>query len=282
MSHKATKWIADIAPETLTHGEFRILFHLCDCHNPSMGCFPSQKYLRDVTGMSNGGLNKALAALEEKRLIRRERKHDAVLKQRLATHYLLGFEIDRAQEPTPLSGDGAISTFDGEPSPLSQQSHLHRGGVTIKEEPVKEPVKEPCADGAQDRNFEKTLGTFLKVYPRHGDRGRTEDALRAALGAGADPDQIIAAAKAYAVEQKGNAPRFIAYSENWLEQKRWDRHRIPADPRADPSAVAELRAKNIRAGREWAVRDVSASYARDLIAQGLVTAEQCRGAGISL
>jgi len=30
------------------------------------------------------------------------------------------------------------------------------------------------------------------------------------------------------------------------------------------------------------VRDVSASYARDLIAQGLVTAEQCRGAGISL
>ena len=109
MSDKVTKWITDIAPETLTHGEFQILFHLCDFHNPSMGCFPSQKYLRDVTGMSNGGLNKALAALEEKRLIRRDLKHDLVLQQRLATRYLLGFEIDPTQEPTPLSGDGAIS-----------------------------------------------------------------------------------------------------------------------------------------------------------------------------
>ena len=64
MSHAATHWLATVPPNDMTHGEFRVLFHLCDCHNASMGCFPKQTYLRDHTGLSNGGLNKALGELE--------------------------------------------------------------------------------------------------------------------------------------------------------------------------------------------------------------------------
>jgi hypothetical protein len=54
-----------------------------------------------------------------------------------------------------------------------------------------------------------------------GDAEKTEDALRTALGEGADPQEVLAGAKAYAVEQEGNKPRYILYSENWLKQKRW-------------------------------------------------------------
>ena len=54
MSHKATNWLASLDPGLLGHSEFRVLFHLCDCHNPSQGCFPTQSYLMAQTGASNG------------------------------------------------------------------------------------------------------------------------------------------------------------------------------------------------------------------------------------
>jgi DNA-binding transcriptional MocR family regulator len=126
MSHKATNWLASLTPTEMTHGEFRVLFHLCDCHNPSQGCFPSQSYLRDHTGLSNGGLNKALGNLEDKGLIRREQRNNPKNRQRLPSLYILGFEMKAPQGPTPLRwrggqlhlSGGAISTFRGGPSPL--------------------------------------------------------------------------------------------------------------------------------------------------------------------
>ena len=60
MSHKATNWLSGIPAKELSSSEFRVLFFLCDCHNPSLGCFPTQAYLIDVCGISNGTLNNAL------------------------------------------------------------------------------------------------------------------------------------------------------------------------------------------------------------------------------
>lgn len=154
MSHKATTWLSTLGPDALSHGEFRVLFHLADCHNPSEGCFPKQSYLIKMTGLSNGGLNKALSIMEGKGLIRRHRTVDNETKRRRPTHYILGFEFDDPQEPSPLSGDGksgkpsplsgdgAISTGSAKPSPLGARSHLHSSGDI---EPVIEPVREPRA-----------------------------------------------------------------------------------------------------------------------------------------
>jgi len=68
MSHKASNWLATIPAEAINAGAFRVLFHLCDAHNslrdPETACFPSQERLRAATGLSNGGLNNALNALE--------------------------------------------------------------------------------------------------------------------------------------------------------------------------------------------------------------------------
>ena len=144
MSHKATNWLAEIEPPRLSASEFRVLFHLCDCHNASAGCFPSQAYLIDRTGASNGTVNNALNALEQKGLIQRHRSRDGKTKRQRPTRYILGFEITKPQEPSPISGDGnssdpspisgggAVSNSGADPSPISGPTRLQPTG----EEPV--------------------------------------------------------------------------------------------------------------------------------------------------
>lgn len=149
MSHKATNWLSDIDAGELSNSEFRVLFHLCDCHNPSRGCFPTQAWLIATTGVSNGTLNAVLKSLEEKRLIEREQQFDPDTHRKLPTHYILGFEMSDPQEPSPETGDGnspepspeigdgAISNLTPEPSPISPQSHLQIVGDRTSKEPVK-------------------------------------------------------------------------------------------------------------------------------------------------
>ncbi|MEM9845003.1 MAG: helix-turn-helix domain-containing protein [Pseudomonadota bacterium] len=162
MSHKATMWLAGIEPARMTPGAFRVMFHLCDCHNPSQGCFPSQKYLREMTGLSHSGLNKILGQLEADGLISRHQQVDQQTRKQRPTRYMLAFEDGfkstaktasndpeetpqnggkNRGEPGPLSGHGPESTFGPIPSPLGEQSRVHRGG----HKPVKEPVREPRA-----------------------------------------------------------------------------------------------------------------------------------------
>lgn len=330
MSHKATNWLSDLSPENMSHAEFRVMFHLCDCHNPSQGCYPAQTYLRAATGLSNGGLNKALSNLEQKGLIQRHRQTEASTKRRQSTRYILGFEIKVTHEPTPLSGDGSkqehegeptplsgegsISTLSQKPSPLLAQSHLHPSG----DKPVREPVKEPCvsqnaphthdfgfdedhskpclksghgaASKASDSNisepirvsnpdmaFDLVFERFIAAYPRIGHRDETEIALKAALEGGVNPDHILAAAKAYAIEQKGNATQYIAYSENWIKGERWARYPFKSahvgDVDKNPTASM---ASAIKSGMHALCQRISVSQAIELIRDGAVTIEEAR------
>ncbi|MEY8099570.1 helix-turn-helix domain-containing protein [Falsihalocynthiibacter sp. S25ZX9] len=136
MSHKATNWLSGIPANLIGASEFRILFHLCDCHNPSKGCFPTQAYLRGCTGSSNGTVNNALNALEAKGLIARHREREKGSKRQKPTRYILGFEMEKSQKPSPNTGDGADSNLGGDPSPIWRQSRLQPTG----EKPVSKPV----------------------------------------------------------------------------------------------------------------------------------------------
>lgn len=146
MSHKASRWVFELPADTVSNSEFRILCHLADCHTVQHGCFPSQAYLRAATGVSNGTLNNALKALERKGLIRRHRIWDKGSKRQLPTRYILGFELEEPQGPSPETGDGktggpspetgdgAVSNSDPKPSPISGRSRLQpTGEVTCKE-----------------------------------------------------------------------------------------------------------------------------------------------------
>jgi hypothetical protein len=303
MSHKATHWLADIPPKELSNAEHRILFVLCDCHNPSQGCFPKQSYIIEKTGRASSSVNSALNGLEQKGFIRREQRKDPVTGKQEPPRYILGFEMKAPQKPTPETGDGisgskpehsgrptpetgdgADSGFLADPTPVFGQNCLRDTGVVYKEEPVKEPVKEPCAADAPhaDFDFSAFLVRFKSIYPRLGDPGKTEVALGAALEAGADPDHILAAARAYADEQSGQEARFISYSENWLAQERWKRHPAPGTAPGNPELITQQRAKAIRDGQRWVSACVSPTAARAMVASGLVTEAQCHAVGVQL
>jgi len=61
-----------------------------------------------------------------------------------------------------------------------------------------------------------TFPDFWSVYPRKVDKRIAEKAYRAALKRGASPDQIHAAAVAYAEGQRTNELRFIKHPSSWL------------------------------------------------------------------
>ncbi|WP_299734683.1 helix-turn-helix domain-containing protein [uncultured Roseobacter sp.] len=168
MSHKATNWLASLDASVMNSGAFRVLFHLCDCHNPSDGCFPSQGYLRKVTGLSNGGLNNALLSLEKCGLISRHRRVDAETRKQRPTRYMMAFEkgfrpkssiddevVKSDEKPSPESGDGSVSNSGGKPSPLSGHSRLHSTG----DKPVREPVNNLRAR-EEDQNSDASVAIF--------------------------------------------------------------------------------------------------------------------------
>lgn len=143
MSHKANNWLAGMGPEMLNNSEFRVLFHLCDCHNPSKGCFPAQGYLLDKTNVSNGTLNNALNSMEAKGIFRRILRSDSKTKKKKSTLYILACDKELFEKPSPKTGEGTVSRKQAKPSPINGQSRLQPTG----DKPVKEPVKKITREG---------------------------------------------------------------------------------------------------------------------------------------
>ena len=294
MSHAATNWA--IKQRGLKPAAKIVLWHLADCHNGHTGqCNPRQALLAEMCEMSQSTLNVHLAELEKRGLIKRHRNVDPSTKKRRATHYTLAMDdgetpeipnsgnrtwpqdVDQppqdVAEPTPDSGDG----ISEKPTPDSSQSQLRNPEL------YKNPGIEPgiCVSQSAthtDFDFDDFVDRFLAKHPRPGDREATEDALRRALGDGADPELLIRAAEAYGREQAGNKPAFIAYSENWLRRGRWKAH-LPK-PKATETEVARSIAESIRAGKHWVATHVSDARARELVRLGLVTREQCEAVGL--
>lgn len=214
MSHRASHWLASLPPDAINASAFRVLFHLCDAHNstrsPETACFPSQDFLRQATGLSNGGLNNAINSIEKAGLLRRRRTRNAD-GTKGPTFYILGCD-EPGDTPSPQNGGGdeaegagkkarksavdkpaANSNLEGKPSPIRGASQLHASG----DKPVRDPLKEPRA-------------------------------------------------------------------------------------RRAPSSPVQNRASLILSGKRFLCTSISANAARECIEAGLVTAEQCRRAGIAV
>jgi len=178
VSHKATVWA--IQQRGLKPATKIVLWFLCDRHNPDFGCFPTQARLADDAEMSISALNEHLAKLEKLRLIHRVRVHDPCTHKRQATRYILGFEDGFPQKPTPEtghgfcgteeeqhadptpdSGDRAISGFSTKPSPDFAQSHLRNPETNLVREPLSKPVKEEEDAQARDSDFENFFTELL-------------------------------------------------------------------------------------------------------------------------
>lgn len=148
MSHAATNWA--ITRRGLKPAARIVLWHLADCHNPKLGCFPSQEWLADACEMSRSTINLHLEKLEEAGLIRRSAGRCPETGKQLPTRYVLGFEIAETArnyaDPCPETGHGR----DAEPvSENGQNPSPKNGDIRVRNSdsnPVREPVIEPVSE----------------------------------------------------------------------------------------------------------------------------------------
>lgn len=155
--------------------------------------------------------------------------------------------------------------------------------------PEEKPIEQPnCASETepQEEDFSSALEKFSRAYPRSGIPAKVEAAFRSAVQADVSPDDLVFAASSYAVEQKGNLPRYIALPENWLGKRRYEpfiaARKQGGSSAGEVSAVDQHWVASIKAGEEWVSRHLSSHKARGLVARGLVTAADCEACRIPL
>jgi DNA-binding transcriptional ArsR family regulator len=137
MSELATDWA--ILQRGLHPAAKLVLWHLCNRHTPLSGCFPSQDQLTADTEISRASLNIQLRRLEEAGLIRRHRRPGRGPTPWKSTRYILGFEADFPQKPSPESGRKSGQ----KPSPNLAQMPT-KPSPDLEQKPAK-----PCPDSDQ-------------------------------------------------------------------------------------------------------------------------------------
>ena len=255
MSHKATNWLSELDADEIGASAFRVLFHLCDCHNVARGCFPTQSYLIGKTGASNGTVNNALNALEAKGLIRRHRERDKLSKRLKPTRYILAFEMG---EPSPDSGDGqepdrSVNTRGGQWNKPSQRS-----GV--------EPPAEPSPNSGD--------GYHVAPAPTAQDKNRVEPSPKSGEGAVSnmrgEPSPIQRATR---LQPTGEKP---------VKNPERTRARVRTAPfyGAKVDQAATMWAGWIREGKYIPPTAITASMAARMLAMKLVTQGELRAAKV--
>lgn len=138
MSHAATDWA--VRQRGISAVEARVLWHLADCHNPVLGCFPSQAYLADNSEVDERTVRRTLVSLRSKRLISWDDSREG--NRRGNNRYRLAFEPDfEPFQPDNLSGSDCASTGHSDASQPDKSDRLNRTPESA--EPVIEPVTEP-------------------------------------------------------------------------------------------------------------------------------------------
>lgn len=176
MSHKATNWA--IGLRGLKPAAKIVLWHLCDRHNPDLGCFPSQDKLAEDCEMARSTVRVHLDTLEEKGLIRRVNGIDQHTKRQLPTRYFFSFEDGFSTEKgdsstTETKGDSgesrgrnpapeAVAEKTQKPWPKNGKSR----GRNPASNPVREPLREPRARENEQSSVDDDAVTRMKLGQR--------------------------------------------------------------------------------------------------------------------
>lgn len=278
MSHDATNWA--IKQRGLKPSAKLVLWHLCDRYHPDHGCFPSKDTLASDTELSVRAVYDQIKILRDAGLlIVEEMEKKGPAGKWTSNRYILGCDPLFAQhkaEPSAKSADGKI--------PLEPSADLRSDRRQIlPTNPVKEPVKEPCVGDATTHTVSDQFEIFWETHPRPSDYIKTHGVFSAVVEGGADPAQIIKAARLFASEQAGNGKQYIATSHSWLANARWkDFDGVVEAAKAAVGNPDEIAAGLIRQGKPFLCASISPARARGLVAQGMVTADECSAAGVRL
>lgn len=130
---------------------------------------------------------------------------------------------------TPQGGAGAHSEGAG--------AHSEGAGATPSSSDPSAPSRRRGREGGApatpsgERDYAwPAFGAFWTCYPRSKDIEKAKAAWREAIDAGAEPQQLVDAATAYAREcaEAGTEPQFIKFPANWLREGRY--HDQPDQP----------------------------------------------------
>lgn len=105
------------------------------------------------------------------------------------------------------------------------------------------------------------------------------------MKAGVQREEIVRAAERYRAENAGNKPQYLAYADNWLDQRRWEDYQAAAPVVARSDAVrdtATFWAKKVKAGAYIPPTAISAEIAACMIRSGLVQEQELLRAGLRL
>jgi hypothetical protein len=224
MSHKATNWA--FQQRGLKPATWRVLAMLADRHNPDNGCFPSQQQVAIDAEMSVSSLNDHLAKLEETGLIRRVRRINSDTRKQMSTRYILGFEPDFPQDPTPKIGDGNRP----KPSPKNGDSRLRNSETNPVREPVNTTQRRGAASEAETECLE-ACGPGLSESARRQimTTGHVIDGwLEAGLDLQADVLPII---RQRTATERSNPIRTWDYFTNAIRRAHAQRRRQAAKPK---------------------------------------------------
>lgn len=132
-------------------------------------------------------------------------------------------------EGATAHSEGAVATpYSSYPSAPQEEEASTQGGAPATPLPA-----------AREITAEEKLefGRFWALYPKSKDYDETLTAWTAEVLAGADPQEITAAAVAYAREKASEDFQFIKFSVNWLKQHRY-RDKYAPEPNGKPDLKA--------------------------------------------
>ncbi len=301
MSHIATNWAFE--QRGLKPSAKIILLVLADCHNPANGCFPSQHFLADACEMSRATVNVQLAHLEELKLIRRVRSINPDTKCQRPTRYKLAFEVDFGCDPEgeapptprkpspkkpvnpvsekPTRTPEAVSEKPAKPCLKYGQSRVQNRDTNL----VKEPVSEPCVGGTGAAHPPIGFDKFWESFPRTRNRIRCQEIFQRAVTAGTTPEEIQIAADRYKAENVGNKTMYVAYADNWLDQRRWEDYQAKPAVVSDSNTVRDAAifwAAKVKAGKYIPQNAFGAEIADCMLQSGLVQQQDLLRAGVRM
>jgi hypothetical protein len=206
------------------------------CQNGRTGrCNPSIATLAEETGLPERSVTRALRELRESKwwLIRR-----GGVKGRGDTNNYAP-QLERVSPATPIRGlkkgdkVGTKRVSPATPKPVKNQEKTLSRSISS--------TPRVSRNGAEKEQFE----VFWRAYPSREQHANPKTPARkkfaAAIRSGADPADIVRAARAYraAIQATGTDPRFVAQAVTWLNQERWTDQPPPA-PAEPPWPVAGM------------------------------------------
>lgn len=238
MSHKATNWA--IQQRGLKPATKLLLWFLADCHNPALGCFPSQEYLAENAEMSRSTVNLHLQKLEEMKLIERVQNWDNKNKKQLPTSYILALENTKAVSENRTRDElKAESEKQAKPSPKNEQSRVRNSDTNLVSKPVKEPLSSAQAPSNEEREvdlvvFEKITKVekrnLLEAWGYFGKFNGNEKNIFKAFEKLSAPDRLICLEHiridAYKAAQKASGRTYATAFSTYLQSGTFDAEQV--------------------------------------------------------